>query len=354
MRLQNTKNGLLLIICLLMFIQAYANDTQIESRPCSLTCNNDNYLKPGNQRVEPRQLPPIRKEVNAVLKEAFNNLIPPKENKKAKINPKKALSILEKHKIQNLNENEAAQVHLFKAYSYKALENSEKAVEEFLLVIDASPNIDAETEIDALESVIFDYSLLNNPLKAVNLVERWAKLTDEIAYEDYKLISKIYEEYGHLPKAIANLARAIEIMDVESDSPLIDYIRLTNLYVANDQILEAETIRITFMANLPGNGLEDGEPIPIRVVAHEYPAEALEKRIEGKCKVTFTVTAQGTTKDIHIKPGDCRTPDNNPTEYFSEPSMYAVKKFVYRPKIENGKAVEVKNVTFKFTYRMAE
>jgi len=87
---------------------------------------------------------------------------------------------------------------------------------------------------------------------------------------------------------------------------------------------------------LSGSG-GDGEYLPIVKVAPQYPRRAAQKGIEGYVVVEFTVTTLGTVKDVKVIESD-------PPNIFNRAAMNAAKKFKYKPKIENGKAVEVPGV----------
>ncbi len=73
--------------------------------------------------------------------------------------------------------------------------------------------------------------------------------------------------------------------------------------------------------------------------AEEFDPERLSKAKDKDlyCEVEFTVTKEGATRDIRIL--DC------PQEIFEETSIAAVKKFKYKPRMMNGKAVNVYGVT---------
>jgi len=89
-------------------------------------------------------------------------------------------------------------------------------------------------------------------------------------------------------------------------------------------------------AGLSG-GSGDGEFLPIVKVAPNYPRRAAQKGIEGYVVVEFTVTTLGTVTEPHVIEAD-------PPGIFDREAMAAVSKFKYKPKIENGKAVEVNGV----------
>lgn len=89
-------------------------------------------------------------------------------------------------------------------------------------------------------------------------------------------------------------------------------------------------------SGLSGSG-GDGEYLPIVKVAPQYPRRAAQKGIEGYVVVEFTVSTLGTVKDVKVIEAD-------PPNIFNRAAMNAAKKFKYKPKIENGKAVEVPGV----------
>lgn len=89
-------------------------------------------------------------------------------------------------------------------------------------------------------------------------------------------------------------------------------------------------------AGLSG-GSGDGEFLPIVKVAPNYPRRAAAKGIEGYVVVEFTVTTLGTVADPVVI-------EAAPPNIFDREAIAAVKKFKYKPKVENGKPVEVKGV----------
>jgi periplasmic protein TonB len=107
----------------------------------------------------------------------------------------------------------------------------------------------------------------------------------------------------------------------------------------------------------PGGGisLNEGNYMPIVTVAHEYPSSALSRGMEGSCTVEFTVTETGATKDAVPVPALCvNKKDGQPTGVWDRSSVKAVLKFKFKPKVVDGKPVEVPGVRYKFTYQMAK
>lgn len=96
----------------------------------------------------------------------------------------------------------------------------------------------------------------------------------------------------------------------------------------------------------------DGEYLPIVKVAPEYPSNASSRGIEGFCTVEFTVTVNGSTKDVVAI--DCTTKDGKPTTLFNRASIRAAERFKYRPKVVDGVPIEVPGVRNRFVYELAK
>ena len=81
------------------------------------------------------------------------------------------------------------------------------------------------------------------------------------------------------------------------------------------------------------------------MVAPRYPSRAQNLGVEGCCRVEYTVTKTGTTRDI--EPVDC-----SPPGYFEKASVIAAEKFKYRPRVVDGKPVEVPGIEYRFTFSL--
>jgi periplasmic protein TonB len=95
----------------------------------------------------------------------------------------------------------------------------------------------------------------------------------------------------------------------------------------------------------PGLAQMDGEMIPLSVPEPEYPRSAANKGQEGYCVAKFTVTAQGTARDITV--GDC------PDKVFEKSTLRAAGRLKFKPKVVEGTPVDVPNQAYKYVYRMA-
>lgn len=115
--------------------------------------------------------------------------------------------------------------------------------------------------------------------------------------------------------------------------------------------MEAPTFDSNIAMNIGGFS-GDGEYLPIVKVAPEYPSNAASRGIEGFCTVEFTVTVNGSTKDVVAI--DCTTKDGKPTTVFNRASIRAAQRFKYRPKVVDGVPIEVPGVRNRFVYELAK
>jgi TonB family protein len=76
----------------------------------------------------------------------------------------------------------------------------------------------------------------------------------------------------------------------------------------------------------------DADVLPLVRIAPEYPAEALEQRLEGHVILEFTVAADGTTKDISVI--------ESSAPLFEHPSITALSRWRYSPRVIDGAKVE--------------
>ena len=95
-------------------------------------------------------------------------------------------------------------------------------------------------------------------------------------------------------------------------------------------------------------GVGEGDYLPIVKVAPIYPQRALSRGIEGYCVVQYVVTKSGTIRDPFVVEDQCTS------SLFHRASIQASLKFKYKPRVQDGQAVEVPGVQNKFTYEIQE
>jgi TonB family protein len=81
---------------------------------------------------------------------------------------------------------------------------------------------------------------------------------------------------------------------------------------------------------------------PLSTVEPVYPADAFRNRIEGWVEVEFTVSEQGTVRDVYVV-------EANPRGIFEPAASQAVSAWRYRPRVVNGQPVPQRtSVTLRF------
>ena len=92
-----------------------------------------------------------------------------------------------------------------------------------------------------------------------------------------------------------------------------------------------------------GAAPSDTDIVPLVRVQPIYPVRAQERGIEGYVIMSFTISPTGTVKNPVVL-------ESSPSRIFDRAAIRAIKKWKYRPKIEDGKAVERPNVEIKLTF----
>ena len=82
--------------------------------------------------------------------------------------------------------------------------------------------------------------------------------------------------------------------------------------------------------------------LPIVRVGAVYPAKALEQELSGEVVVEFTVTKKGDVKNVQIV--------ESTNEIFNKSALASAKRLRYKPKKENGKAVETTGVKDRIVF----
>jgi len=92
-------------------------------------------------------------------------------------------------------------------------------------------------------------------------------------------------------------------------------------------------------------GGSDTDAVPLVRVNPMYPPRAAARGIKGWVLVEFTVTREGTTENIAVV-------DADPKGVFERAATNAVEKYRYKPKIENGAAVDRPGVRLVISFEM--
>jgi len=94
-------------------------------------------------------------------------------------------------------------------------------------------------------------------------------------------------------------------------------------------------------------GSADGDYMPLVRVAPIYPRRAQERNIEGWVILELTVTETGAVRDPRVI--SCE-----PSDIFNKAALSAALKFKYKPRVVNGKPIEVRGVRYKMTFQLVD
>jgi protein TonB len=96
-----------------------------------------------------------------------------------------------------------------------------------------------------------------------------------------------------------------------------------------------------------GEAPSDAEVVPLVRVNPQYPERARQRGVEGWVLVEFTVTKAGTVKDAVVI-------DADPKNYFERAARKAVLRYKYKPKVENGVAVDRPGVRVLVSFKLED
>ncbi len=125
--------------------------------------------------------------------------------------------------------------------------------------------------------------------------------------------------------------------EMAQDNPSAEKIVVASIPVETDISMTSGGISLT-----PG----DAEYLPIVKVLPVYPRRAQSRGIEGYVLLEFTVTKEGRTRDIRVIKSKPKS------SIFHRAAIKAAEKFKYKPRTVDGKAIEVKGVRNKITFRL--
>lgn len=94
-----------------------------------------------------------------------------------------------------------------------------------------------------------------------------------------------------------------------------------------------------------GGSVSDSDIVPLVRPLHRYPSRAQARGVEGWVHLRFDVTPEGATDNIVVV-------DSDPPEIFNRAAIDAVKKYKYKPRVENGVAVRRPDVEVVLSFEI--
>lgn len=123
-----------------------------------------------------------------------------------------------------------------------------------------------------------------------------------------------------------------------------------------------QAVKISTHTNLSGGWTfsSDGDYLPIVKVAPMYPTQAEMEGLEGWVVLQFTVNREGRVVDAQVVDNCAHATEaghqpnqecsDEPNSVFDQAALNAARKFKYKPKIVDGRAVAVPHVRHKFVF----
>ncbi len=96
-----------------------------------------------------------------------------------------------------------------------------------------------------------------------------------------------------------------------------------------------------------GGTMTDGEAIPWVVIQPQYPRKAAMDGITGFVTLEFTVQPDGSPKDVRII-------NSKPRRMFDRAAMRAVYKWKFKPRVEDGIAIEQPNMRYTMEFKLEQ
>ena len=100
-------------------------------------------------------------------------------------------------------------------------------------------------------------------------------------------------------------------------------------------------------AGVSAQASQDRDVTPVFRIQPVYPRRAALRNIEGFVILQFDITEIGTTDNITVIQA-------SPPQIFNSSAIQALKKWKYKPKIENGKAVRQNNLKVQLDFNLRD
>jgi TonB family protein len=189
-----------------------------------------------------------------------------------------------------------------------------------------------------LDQILVDYlGDTFNPEASERIISAW-KIKEKLAWDEFESIMTALNLLGDdfASERRQKCRHYFNYYFEDLDAEILE--KFGNLNHTGVKISEQEFLDLTFI-----NANTDYKPITL--VIPDYPREALEELIEGFSFIAFTVSKTGTVLEESIV-----VIDSSPSDIFDEESRAALETWRFQPQIEEGQAVDVPNVRYRFIF----
>ena len=91
----------------------------------------------------------------------------------------------------------------------------------------------------------------------------------------------------------------------------------------------------------------DGDAVPLVRVPPRYPERALQRGVEGRVLVGFTIDRAGNVRRPEVLAAE-------PPDVFDRAAIEAVSQWKYNPRVRNGEAIERPGMKISIPFRLGE
>jgi TonB family protein len=189
-----------------------------------------------------------------------------------------------------------------------------------------------------LDQILVDYlGDTFNPEASERIINSW-RIKEKLAWDEFESIMAALNLLGDdfASERKQKCRHYFNYYFEDLDAEILE--KFGNLNYTGVKISESEFLDLTFI-----NANTDYRPITI--VRPDYPRDALDEMIEGFSFIAFTVSKTGTVLKESIV-----VIDSSPSDIFDEESRAALETWRFQPQIEEGQAVDVPNVRYRFIF----
>jgi len=167
---------------------------------------------------------------------------------------------------------------------------------------------------------------------------------DEPELEDREAVK--LPDFVHVPKPeeINVITAKPKRPDEVQQQPDIPQTKVVNNRVDVNTSLTLGTVKVGINRELKGFNSNDGEYLPIFRAPPVYPRRALDRGLCGWVSISYTVTSTGSVRDPFVLQSSSKT--------FEKAALKAAKKYKYKPRLVDGKGVDVPGVTVKISFEI--
>ena len=167
---------------------------------------------------------------------------------------------------------------------------------------------------------------------------------DEPELEDRTAVK--LPDFVHVPKTedLQVITAKPKAPDQTQDQPDIPEIEVVNNRVDVNTNLQLGAVKVGIVRELKGFNSNDGEYLPIFRAPPVYPRRALDRGLCGWVDISYTVTSTGSVRDPFVTASSSKTFERN--------ALKAALKYKYKPRLVNGKGVDVPGVTVRISFKV--